>query len=362
MHVVLIANSTWLDEELTAFRQLAVGMLDEQVRVTQVVPAQLPLEDAISFGDRLSWLESSWSWLRRRRLAGLAESLEKTEPDILHAMHAETWEGAMLLAEELEAGVVLHVSRAEDVAVALKLRVAIEASRAAFTASTQPLADAMIDALGKAITVVVVRPGVHPQDLEEPAKHAEQPLCAVISGEMRYDDNYRALFTAMRSIISEYNEVQFFIDTPGSEGRELWLPARKLGLVRNLSIVPHRLGHRELELEADVIIHPQALGRSRSMTLQAMAAGIPVLARSDRWLDYLIDDETAWIVDTVDATRWEELLRHLIVAPENGRELGRKAHQYVRDHHLVSRQVGDTLDLYRKVTGEAMKFPGAAAV
>ena len=360
MHVALIANSTWLDEELTAFRHMAVGMLDEQVRVTQVVPQQLPMEDAISFGERLSWQESGWSWLRRRRLTGLIDALERAEPNVLHAMHADVWEGAMILAEELEAGVVLHVSRALDVATAAKLRGPIQACRAAFTVTTRPLAAAMTEAMGKGTTVQLIRPGVHPPELEEPGDRAEQPLCAVISGDMDFDDDYRALFTAMRRIIDEHPDVQFFIDTQRNEGRDLWQPARRMGLLRNLSMVPHRLGHRELELEADVIIHPQPLGRSRSMTLQAMAAGIPVLARSDRWLDYLIDDQTAWIIDKPDATRWEELLRHLIVAPENGRQLGRKANQYVRENHLVSRQVADTLDLYRKVTGEAMKFPGAA--
>jgi hypothetical protein len=30
----------------------------------------------------------------------------------------------------------------------------------------------------------------------------------------------------------------------------------------------------------------------------------------------------------------------------------------VREHHLVSQHVADTIDLYRKLTGEAIKFPG----
>ena len=39
MHVVFIANADYLADELPEFRQLCVGLVDEQVQITRIVPA-----------------------------------------------------------------------------------------------------------------------------------------------------------------------------------------------------------------------------------------------------------------------------------------------------------------------------------
>ena len=360
MQVSLLANSTWLDEELIGFRYLAVGLIDEQVRIAQVVPDELPLEDGIPFGERVSWSDSSWSWLRRRRLAALAETLEKLEPDVVHILHHALWEGGLELAEELECSVVLQVSGQEEVVRAQRIGATLDPARVALTATTQPIHAALVERMPSTLTVQTIRPGVQisQPDEEEKKPIEEPPLCALICGQTKHDASYETLFLAIKKLIVDHPEVQFFLDAPTEADQALWQSARKLGILANLSMVPHRLGHRELELAADVIIHPQALGRSRSLTLQAMAQGVPVIAQTDPWLDYLIDDQTAWLIDKPDATRWEEMLRHLIVAPDQGEALGTRAREWVRQHHLASQQIADTIDLYRKLTGEAIKFPG----
>ena len=58
MHVALLANEAWLDDELVTFEQLVVGLVDEQVRITRVVPAGVEgsgLGDSPMFGQRLTW-------------------------------------------------------------------------------------------------------------------------------------------------------------------------------------------------------------------------------------------------------------------------------------------------------------------
>lgn len=360
MQVSLLANSLWLDEELAGFRHLIVGLIDEQVRVAQLVPRELPAEDGIPFGDRLSWEDSAWSWLRRRRIAAMADALEKLEPDVIHALHHQLWEGGIELAEDVEAAIVLQVSGEEEVHRAVRLLPKLDAARVAFAATTEPLARALSDRLPDAFMVRTIRPGVRipPVEADDKPTAEEPPLCALICGQTRHDAFYESLFKAIQKIIVDHPEVQFFLDAPAEADNALWQAARKLNILSNVSMVPHRLGHRELELGADVIIHPQPLRRSRSLTLQAMALGLPIIAHSDPWLDYLIDDQTAWLTDKADATRWEEMLRHLIVAPDSGEALGSRAREWVRQHHLASQQVGDTIDLYRKLTGEAIKFPG----
>ena len=63
MHAALFANSAWLDDELTTFQRLTVGLIDEQVRLTRVLPTRvgsrgLGTSDSSLFGQKITWGES----------------------------------------------------------------------------------------------------------------------------------------------------------------------------------------------------------------------------------------------------------------------------------------------------------------
>ena len=57
MHVALLANTAWLDEELATLHHIVVGLLDESVRVVQALPQGRAEGEIVSFGTRLSWRE-----------------------------------------------------------------------------------------------------------------------------------------------------------------------------------------------------------------------------------------------------------------------------------------------------------------
>lgn len=359
MQVALLANTAWLDEELSSFRFLAVGLIDEMVNVVQVVPDRLPITDAIQFGEFITWQDTGWAWLRRHRLRQLVAPLAKSDVDVIHALHGDIWDAALVVAEALDIPAVLNIGDQADAERLAKLQKQIEKVRVAFSATTAPLARIPAEVLTGDAMVDVVHQGVHLGEASAGPRAEERPLCAIISGAGAIDEDYEALFNALCRIVADHTEVQFFLDAEGDDPHTLWQLAQKLNLLSNMSMVPHRLGHREVQLEADVIIHPQALGRSRSLTLQAMARAVPVLARDDAWLDYLLDDETAWLVDDAEEDQWERLVRRVIESPDDARQLGQRARMWVGKDHLASQQVAGSLALYRKVTGEDMKFPGA---
>src|SRR5690606_29911364 len=86
MHVALLANTAWLDEELAMFRHLVVGLIDEQVRVAQVVPEEMAGEEFSAFGDRITWRPSRWGMVQRQRLTSLATRLDRLGIDLIHAL------------------------------------------------------------------------------------------------------------------------------------------------------------------------------------------------------------------------------------------------------------------------------------
>ena len=359
MHVALIANTAWLDEELAMFRYLVVGLLDEQVRVTQVVPARVDADEVSGFCERVAWRDSRWSLVRRHRLSRLADRLEGLGVDLIHALDGRVWGGAVKLAQQLELPLVLSASSSLDVQLVERIRRVKDLENMAMVATTQPLADAVREKLETDAEVSVVVPGVPVAETVLPQREQGRVLCAVVSGNGVYDEYYDALLVALKSVIEEYPDSQFFFDGQGSEQHQLWQTAQRYGLLANVSLAPRRLGHREMLLRADFLIHPQPLGRSRTLTLSAMAHGVPVMAMADPWLDYLIDQETAWVIDRPDAQRWREMIVDYMRDDSDGRGLAQHAQQWVGQHHSPAVQVNQTLGVYRQVTGESIKFPQA---
>lgn len=366
MRVALLANTAWLDEELTNYQHLVVGLLGEQVLVTPVVPETFAEPGILAAAEPVTWRDSAWALGRRLALLRLTDQLGHLSVDLIHALDGRLWDGAVRLALRLETPVVLRVGSALDLrAVPTMLRLAGNLPLV-FTAATQPFADAVSAMLpmpvGDESRLTLIPPGVYVAPQSELPAIQDQTLCIVISGSGAMDEAYLALLAALRQVIGEHSQVQLFFDSQGRDDHALWQAARAHGLLAHMSMVPRRLGHRELLLHADVLIHPQPLGRARTLLLQAMARGLPVLARRDQWVDYLIDDQTCWMVDRDGPNDWLALIRRLVDEPKRARILGHAARQWVREHHSASQQVVTTLNLYRRLVAHPIKFPGSAAI
>lgn len=360
MNAALIANTAWMDEELLMFRYLLVGLVDEHVRVSQVIPEGMSEKDTSAFTERVIWRDTPWKWLRKRRLIELAGRVESLEVDLIHALDGRLWEGVAALARKLNLPAIFRASSCLDISPSAAVTSLCAEGRGAIAAASQPLAEAIRRRLPADATVEVIPPGVpvRKDPMVRRVVDENTPLCLIISGNGVYDPEYEALLRALRMIVTDFPQTQFFLDGQGGDQHELWKATRRLGLLGSANVVARRLGHREMLFGADGFVHPQPLGRTRTLVLQAMAQGVPIIARTDPWLDYFVDGESAWIVDRPDAVVWADRLRRLITAPAAADELASRARDYVRSHHAPSRQVEMTLDLYRRMTGEAIRFPG----
>ena len=360
MHVALLTNTAWLDEELAMFRYMVVGLMDENVRVVQVVPDKLDEDESSQFGSRLSFKDSPWSFLRTHRLGKLAGDLQELGVNLIHAMDGRLWPAAIKLAKKLQCPAVLTANSHLDVPLAQKLLKQHAQMPIGIAASTQPLADAIASSVQAQHVMRLIHPGVHVPKTSVKASEASGALCAVISGANEFDSEYESLFIGLAPIVTSFPQAQFFLDGQGHDQHLIWQAAQKLGLLANISLVPRRLGHRELLLGADVLIHPQPMGRSRGLTLQAMSRGIPILAHDDHWLDYLLDDQTAWLINRPHPELWTTAIERVLRKPAESKALGERAKQWVGEHHLASDHVQATINFYQTILGESFKFPGTA--
>ncbi|MFW6059686.1 MAG: glycosyltransferase family 4 protein [Phycisphaeraceae bacterium] len=360
MHVALLANTRWLGDELLSFRHLVVGLIDEQVRVTQVLPDDLPAEETSTFAERVVWAESAWEPINRYRLRRLAPVFASLEVELIHAMDAPLWHGAAALGQAIHAPVLLNVNAPDDLEALVRLTRTADPTQVVLVPTSVPLAHAIQREVDPAYTVRMIPPGVHPG---RPARQRtpDDPLCAVVSGDGRSDGHYHALVHALPAFLERYPQAQFFFDGQGSDQHALWRAASELELLHNVSLIPRRLGHHELLVRADVLILPQPAHRVRALTLQAMANSVPVIAMADPWVDHLIDERTAWLVAEPKCDLWLDQLMRLAGNPAAARQLGERAVAWIRHHRLASQQVGEVLQLYRGVVGQTIRFPARHA-
>ncbi|MFA9480150.1 glycosyltransferase family 4 protein [Phycisphaerales bacterium AB-hyl4] len=357
MHVALLANVAWLDEELASFQQLVVGLIDEQVRVAQVVPQHLPLEESIVFGERVLWPESKWWAVNVYRLWRMDTKLAELGVDLLHAMDGRLWLGAALLARKLELPVIFQANSHIDLRRLDRVTALLPAKQTAFIATTEPIAQAIRERLTEDHTVACVPPGAH---VGEPVRvrQSDDEACAVISGNGRLDHRYHAMLEGLGEVIRRHPRTQFFFDGQGSDQHQIWKAARHHNLMSNLSMIPRRLGHRELLVRADMLLHPQPLGLSRGLTLQAMAHAVPVLAHEDPWLDYLVADESAFVMSSASGPDWAERINAMIEQPQEAESLGQRARSWIGEHRTASQAIAGTLEMYHRMAGHTIPFPG----
>lgn len=385
MHAALLADADYLDQELPEFRQLCVGLMDEQVSLTRVVPAGAvraaskwrvaeqshdtapdagpadgPLADSPLCGARLTWEASRFSGLDHRRLMRLAAPLAAANVTLIHALSRGVWAAAATLGEQLDAAVVFRAANWADAEHAARLARQLRPTRCVLVAASEPLAAELRRRTENLVRVETIFPGVHVQVPRAGGRPPGGPLCVAVAGDGVLDDDYRALLSGMAQVVAQHPATQFFFDTPRSDPHRLWRETARRGLLANVSFVPRQPGHRDLILRADALVLPQASGRTRSVTLRAMARAVPVLAAEDPALDELTHNHTAWVLPNPDPGAWADVLTRVVEMPSDADDLGLRARAWVHEERLASDQIGRLLNLYHTMTGEPIGFVGHA--
>ncbi len=386
VHAALIADADYLDQELPEFRQLCVGLMDEQVQLTRVVPAGAvrasrkwrlteenddqtdrtglvdgPLGDSPLYGHRLTWEGSRFGGLDHRRLMRLAAPLAASNVTLIHALSRGVWAAAATLGEQLDAAVVFRAANWADAEHAARLVRQLRPTRCVLMAASEPLAAELRRRTQNLVRVETIFPGVHVQVPRAGGRPPGGPMCVAVAGDGVLDDDYRALLSGMAQVVAKHPATQFFFDTPRSDPHRLWRETLRRGLLANVSFVPRQPGHRDLLLMADALVLPQASGRTRSVTLRAMARAVPVLAAQDPALDELTHNHTAWVLSQPDAGAWADVLTRVVEMPGDADDLGLRARAWVHEERLASDQIGRLMNLYHTMTGEPIGFVGHAS-
>jgi glycosyltransferase involved in cell wall biosynthesis len=214
--------------------------------------------------------------------------------------------------------------------------------------------------MGPGTTVVRIPPGVYRADesVEPPLRSPTESLNIVVMGDGRLDRYYEALMEGMVRTRAKLPHAMYFFYSVDADQHAIWQHARRLDLLNQITLVPVDPATRDLMIRADVMIQPQPLGRARTLILEAMAAGRPIIATEDPVLDYLRANETAALMPHAVPDAWATLLAQLVIEPARFIALGESARQYVNTHHTASQFIARTMELYQQVvTPTALPFP-----
>ncbi len=135
------------------------------------------------------------------------------------------------------------------------------------------------------------------------------------------------------------------------------MQGQTLSLLGHISAIDDAALLRPLITGCDVFVIPERFGQVRSLLIQAMAFGMPVVASDDPFLDMLVGDETALIVSEADPDEWADQLRRVITGPDLAHRLGASARSWVADHHQSQDQIGKLVAAFEGImSGGAHNF------
>ncbi len=367
MRVMIFADEFFAIREQALLSRLEVGLADEGLRVVHALP-----EHASSYAPAsvasvvLTYPERRWRWTHpatargvSRSLAVLDESATPDRVDIVHAFGGSSWGLAAEFAAMHDAALVLEVWR-----TGLNERArAIGAKRplTLFVAPDHTIAAPLRLGEPGGLHVREIPWGVHTPEECRPAPEAGRAISVMMVGAGRIFGSFAAAMEGIAQVIRRRPEVMVFCDAEAGRRAGLYPIAKRLGVLANVSFIADLEGRRDLVLQGDILIQPESRGEQRSVTLDAMAAGMMVLAAKDDGVSALRDGETARLIPSPTSLAWSTALEDLLAHPERWSALAASARRFTATHRRASDQIAGVIAAYLALRSKgSIPFPTGA--
>lgn len=218
-------------------------------------------------------------------------------------------------------------------------------------------------AVGRAETFAVIPSGIDLDRFRRLDRGARQksdvfdcPPDAFVVGSVGWLTDikgHRYLVEAVARLIQEFPQLQLVIVGSGGLGPSLERLAAELGIPRVLHLVGHRADVEVCLSAMDLFVLPslnEGMGRA---LVEAMAAGLPVIATKVGGVPALIDhDRTGLLVPPADSAALADALRLLLRRPEEAERLGRAAQAAITERFSADSMVQALERLYQETLVE----------
>jgi glycosyltransferase involved in cell wall biosynthesis len=169
----------------------------------------------------------------------------------------------------------------------------------------------------------------------------------VTVANLRPEKEHETLIASAAALVRAYPHLRFQIVGDGPRKRELQDLAAARGVSQHVEFVGHSDDVPSVLAAADVFVLPSRTEAFPNSVIEAMAAGLPVIATAVGGLLDLIDhDRTGLLVPPSDADALTHALRFLIEHPTRAAAIGETARTEIRQRYSFERMVGAFEDLY----------------
>lgn len=348
--VALCVDEAALVRLRPVLRHLCVALVDHPVRL-RLLSSTREIE-ALTLGPVQAVVHRRIRWpVAARRFAELIEGLRADAPDVIHAASAESFDLASELARALDAELLLDISSLTDVERTARL-VALRSPH--LIAFSEPLVELLLRIRTVAPGCVdLVRPGVIASKETACFADAQRRPTIVSVHPLSRETRAGALITALARLRDEGLEFSAFLLGQGSGEPGLRRQVRGERLTTHVTFAALQAGIGDVFEEADILAVCQPLQEVSIRVLQAMAAGMLVVAPPTAVHDALKPNETALIVSDGSPAALAAGLREALTDRERARRLAEAGQIYVREHHTVSAMAERTAEVYRRVRAHA---------
>lgn len=181
-----------------------------------------------------------------------------------------------------------------------------------------------------------------------PARMERPDVRQVITvANLRPEKSHETLIAAAAQLAVSCPNLRYQIVGEGSRREALETLARARGVDHIVEFLGHREDVPALLAAADVFVLPSRSEAFPNGVLEAMAAGLPVVACAvGGLLDLIETGRTGILVPPSDPEPLAVALRSLYDHPERARDMGREGRREVRGQYSYERMVGAFDDLY----------------
>ena len=175
-----------------------------------------------------------------------------------------------------------------------------------------------------------------------------RPVTTIVTvANLRSEKAHEVLLHAARRLAPRHRGLRYLIVGDGPRRTELMTLATSLGLDPQVTFVGHREDVPALLAQADLFVLPSRSEAFPNGAIEAMAAGLPVIAsRVGGFLDLIEDGRTGVLVSPAEPAEFAAAIEELVFNPDRAFALGRAARDEVARRYSFERMVGAFENLY----------------
>jgi glycosyltransferase involved in cell wall biosynthesis len=185
-----------------------------------------------------------------------------------------------------------------------------------------------------------------PAGAREELGAAPDDLIAVVAARLAGHKGHRLILPIVAELLPEFPRLRLWIAGTGPEAEAIEAQIDALGLRDRVSMLGFRNDVPRLLKAADLLVHASSHEGAPNAVVEAMSAGLPVVAMGAQGVvEQIVDGETGFVCPVGDTDAMREKLRIVLSDPALRRAMGAAGHERVERVFSKERWVTAWLEL-----------------